>query len=119
MNIQSFSFQHAIPADMQAQLDRVLYGSDFVGEQLQRAPQILTTLVDSGRLFRHMTVSDFVASLTHYCQNISTHEQFDVAIRQWRMCEYVRIIWRDLTGAADLIEVMSEVSCIAEVALQA
>jgi glutamate-ammonia-ligase adenylyltransferase len=119
MNIQSFSFQRAIPADMQAQLDRVLYGSDFVAEQLQRRPQILSTLVDSGRLFRHMTVSDFVASLAQYCQNISSHEQFDVAIRQWRMSEYVRIIWRDLTGLAELTEVMSEVSYVAEVALQA
>jgi glutamate-ammonia-ligase adenylyltransferase len=124
INLQSFFFQQPPPIDLQQQLDHVLLGSDFVAEQLQRAPQILSTLVDSQRLFRPMAASEFVSTLharIHHLKNqqVETNEAFDIAIRQWRQCEYVRIIWRDLTGAADLIEVMNEVSYLAEAALQA
>lgn len=94
-----------------AQLDRVLMGSDYVADQLQRHPDLIEQLdLDAGELKAGILTEQVLASV----EAVESEEALSVALRRLRRLAMVRIIWRDLTRSADLVETTRMLSELAD-----
>jgi glutamate-ammonia-ligase adenylyltransferase len=93
------------------ELDRVLMGSDYVADQLQRHPELISQLnLDAGELPAGALTEQVLASV----EAVESEEALSVALRRLRRLAMVRIIWRDLTRLADLSETTRMLSELAD-----
>ncbi len=93
------------------ELDRVLMGSDYVADQLQRHPELSEQLnLDAGELPAGALTEQVLASV----EAVESEEALSVALRRLRRLAMVRIIWRDLTRLADLTETTRMLSELAD-----
>ena len=93
------------------QLDRVLLGSDFVADQLNRHPDIISQIVLSDGGYAPGVLTESVEQLV---KEVETEEQLSQVLRVVRRREMVRIIWRDLNRLADLSETTRVLSELAD-----
>lgn len=96
---------------------RVAAASEFVLEQSVRDPAMLLGLVDSGELDRRFTPGELCAQLAAAAQAATTEEELARNLRRQRTRQQVRIIWRDLTRQADLVETCRDLSDMADAAI--
>ncbi|WP_432697218.1 bifunctional [glutamate--ammonia ligase]-adenylyl-L-tyrosine phosphorylase/[glutamate--ammonia-ligase] adenylyltransferase [Marinobacterium sp. YM272] len=103
-----------IPESLLEGLPRILIGSDYVCEQLQRQPELLAQLHETGDLWRRYApgeLRDRAAAALAGCENdTELHRQ----LRLIRRREMVRIIWRDLNRLADLEETTGTLTDMAD-----
>jgi glutamate-ammonia-ligase adenylyltransferase len=100
------------------QLRKVLCGSDFVQRAFMRDDSLLESLWQSGALAVPRSREDYVARVsTLEADHAASEAQFGKALRQLRRAEMVRLVWRDLTGAASLHDTLRETSWFAESAI--
>ena len=99
-------------------LTPVLAFSDFVAQSCTRDPEMLQELVESGDLFRPYDADDCDRKITSYVSGQMDDTQLMTQLRHFRRREMTRIAWRDLAGWADLQEVMSTLSNLAESCLR-
>lgn len=97
------------------QLDRVWMGSDYVAEQMARAPIIMLTRLLDGSLLRCYTRPEYRHRLKNQLADVKDANQLSVLLREFRHQEMVRIIWRDLAGLADVQDITAELSALADV----
>ena len=100
-----------------AQFARVTAASDFVIEQSVRDPLMLLELVQSGELDRVFAPGELCAQIATAVSAAETDDQLGRALRRQRARQQVRIIWRDLTRQADLIQSCRDLSDMADASI--
>ncbi len=96
---------------------RVAAASEFVLEQSLRDPAMLLTLAESGELDRPFAPGELCAQLAAATQAASNEDELARNLRRQRTRQQVRIIWRDLTRQADLIQTCRDLSDMADAAI--
>ncbi len=97
------------------QLRMVLGGSDFVHRALLRDDGLLQSLWQGGALAAARSREDYSARVAELeATHAASEAQFGKALRQLRQTEMVRLVWRDLTGAASVHATLRETSWFAE-----
>ncbi|KNH46919.1 bifunctional [glutamate--ammonia ligase]-adenylyl-L-tyrosine phosphorylase/[glutamate--ammonia-ligase] adenylyltransferase [Pseudomonas lini] len=99
------------------QFARVTAASDFVIEQSLRDPLMLLELVQSGELDRAFAPGELCAQIATAVSTAETDDQLGRALRRQRARQQVRIIWRDLTRQADLIQSCRDLSDMADASI--
>jgi glutamate-ammonia-ligase adenylyltransferase len=97
--------------------DRVCAASDFVSEQVCRDPQMLLELAESGALERSFVADELRGQIAEAVQAADSEDELGRNLRRQRMRHQVRIIWRDLTRQADLIETCRDLSDMADASI--
>jgi glutamate-ammonia-ligase adenylyltransferase len=102
---------------------RVWEASEFVALSCARAPETLADLLASGDLDRALTPGDLDRSLTEALHELEAaaaadDERLKRALRRFRRRQMVRIVWRDLAGAAPLEETLEDLSELADVCIR-
>lgn len=97
-----------------SELLTVLASSQFIAQQFQRKPDLLSELIESGDLHRSYTRDELSQKLTSAIAEVVDEAELARVIRIFRQREMVRLGWRDLTGKAPLKEVVETLSELAE-----
>ncbi len=108
---------NAWPEARQAAFDRVCAASDFVTEQVCRDPQMLLQLADSGELERSFSAGQLRGQLADALSSAASEDELGRNLRRQRARQQVRIIWRDLTRQANLIETCRDLSDMADASI--
>jgi len=93
---------------------RVCALSDYVRQQLVRDTPMVADLLNSGLLDRALNAREYVAELADV-----TPADLDVRLRHCRQRAMVRIIFRDLTRRASLVETTGDLSDLADACIDA
>ncbi|ORC57363.1 bifunctional glutamine synthetase adenylyltransferase/deadenyltransferase, partial [Pseudomonas floridensis] len=104
----------AWPASRRDAFDRVCAASDFVTEQVCRDPRMLLEMAESGELERSFSAGELRGQIADALSTATTDDELGRNLRRQRMRQQVRIIWRDLTRQADLIETCRDLSDMAD-----
>jgi len=107
----------AWPAERLAAFDRVCAASDFVAEHVGRDPQMLLDLAESGELERSFTANELREHIANAVAEAATDDELGRNLRRQRTRQQVRIIWRDLTRQADLVETCRDLSDMADASI--
>jgi glutamate-ammonia-ligase adenylyltransferase len=108
----------AEPARGQA-LERLLACSAYAAETLVRYPQLLRELLSTGRLERQNERDEMAAALAGFCPPGLAEPEVQNRLRVFRHRELIRILWRDVNGAADVSESLRDLSDLADAAINA
>lgn len=100
----------SFPIELRSSAELALNASPYLQEQLTRFPQWLESLVVS----RPYQDSELVQTIALEIAAINDEPSLMRAVRQIRHRETVRIAWRDLTGAAELVETLQTTSDLAD-----
>jgi len=103
--------------ERRAQFDRVTAASDFVIEQSVRDPLMLLSLVQSGELDRPFAPGELCAQIAAAVNTAQTEDELGRILRRQRARHQVRIIWRDLTRQADLVQTCRDLSDMADASI--
>ncbi|MBU1330291.1 MAG: bifunctional [glutamate--ammonia ligase]-adenylyl-L-tyrosine phosphorylase/[glutamate--ammonia-ligase] adenylyltransferase [Gammaproteobacteria bacterium] len=95
-------------------LRRVAAASDFVAQQAQRDAPMFIELAVSGALGESLSDGALRAQLQQALQGCQSEDELGRCLRRFRNRQQVRIIWRDLTRQADLIETCRDLSDLAD-----
>ena len=98
-------------------LRRVCALSDFVHEQVVRAPELLAELGASGELERRLQGGELRAQLRAALADCADEDELGRRLRRFRNRQQVRIIWRDLNRQADLAETCRDLSDLADASI--
>ncbi|MCQ2994999.1 bifunctional [glutamate--ammonia ligase]-adenylyl-L-tyrosine phosphorylase/[glutamate--ammonia-ligase] adenylyltransferase [Pseudomonas syringae] len=104
----------AWPDSRRAAFDRVCAASDFVTEQVCRDPHLLLDLAESGELERSFAPGELRGQLATAVAEAVSEDELGRNLRRQRARQQVRIIWRDLTRQADLVETCRDLSDMAD-----
>ncbi|MCQ9470722.1 bifunctional [glutamate--ammonia ligase]-adenylyl-L-tyrosine phosphorylase/[glutamate--ammonia-ligase] adenylyltransferase [Pseudomonas alliivorans] len=104
----------AWPESRRLAFDRVCAASDFVTEQICRDPCMLLDMADAGELERSFSAGELRGQIANALGTATTDDELGRNLRRQRMRHQVRIIWRDLTRQADLIETCRDLSDMAD-----
>ncbi len=104
----------AWPEARRAAFDRVCAASDFVADQVCRDPNMLLELADSGVLERRFTPGELRDQLAAALDQAASEDELGRNLRRQRTRQQVRIIWRDLSRQADLVETCRDLSDMAD-----
>ncbi|MEE4909278.1 bifunctional [glutamate--ammonia ligase]-adenylyl-L-tyrosine phosphorylase/[glutamate--ammonia-ligase] adenylyltransferase [Pseudomonas alliivorans] len=104
----------AWPESRRLAFDRVCAASDFVTEQICRDPRMLLDMADAGELERSFSAGELRGQIANALGTATTDDELGRNLRRQRMRHQVRIIWRDLTRQADLIETCRDLSDMAD-----
>lgn len=109
----------ALPAALLAdavagELVRVWAGSDYAARQCSGKPAMLAALLASGELARIYRAGELRSHVEAALANVTDDDTLAAALRALRHREMLRIIWRDLTGQADLAETTGDLSDLAD-----
>ena len=88
--------------------------SEFAARTCALFPGVLQELHTTGELYRAYAQDELKARLIAATAEIHDEAQLKTGLRQLRRREMLRIAWRDLTGLADLREVMTTLSDLAD-----
>ncbi|WP_322845661.1 bifunctional [glutamate--ammonia ligase]-adenylyl-L-tyrosine phosphorylase/[glutamate--ammonia-ligase] adenylyltransferase [Pseudomonas sp. B33.4] len=97
-----------------AQFARVTAASEFVIEQSVRDPLMLLALAQSGELDRAFAPGELCAQIAAAVNAAQNEDELGRALRRQRSRHQVRIIWRDLTRQADLVQTCRDLSDMAD-----
>ncbi|MBV1931971.1 MAG: bifunctional [glutamate--ammonia ligase]-adenylyl-L-tyrosine phosphorylase/[glutamate--ammonia-ligase] adenylyltransferase, partial [Porticoccaceae bacterium] len=105
------------------QLYRVWSGSEFVALTCLRQPELFQTLVDSGNLLTGYDDSTLHTRCLKALQEETVNKAEREAglhrqLRYFRRYEMLRIIWRDLSRSAELLETTRDMSRLADAVIQ-
>ena len=105
-----------LPDVVSDSLAKVWACSDFVKQTCMRSPELLLELVNSGDLLNS-------SSEEYYSQSIAAEfnpgdeDALNSHLRLFRRREMLRVVWRDISGWADLVETTRDLSLMAEACL--
>ena len=102
-----------------AELERVFAASEFVAEAAIREPALLSNLCATGELGRARAANEVRDRAMSMLESGDDEAGFMDGLRRLRRRELVRIAWRDLTGAAPIAEVLSDLSDLADATIVA
>lgn len=88
--------------------------SDYVANQLQRFPQLIIELAQTGDLWRGYEEGHCEQRLQQSLKRANDEASLATILRQHRRREMVRIIWRDSNKLADFVETARDLSHLAD-----
>ncbi|MCB1865495.1 MAG: bifunctional [glutamate--ammonia ligase]-adenylyl-L-tyrosine phosphorylase/[glutamate--ammonia-ligase] adenylyltransferase [Chromatiales bacterium] len=97
---------------------RVFAASDFARRTAERWPEMLDGLRASGALDAPRAPGTIAAEVAHACVEAGDEEQLGRALRLARQREMLRICWRDIGGLAELDEILTDLSNLADACVQ-
>jgi len=97
---------------------RVWSGSEFVAITCIGQPEMFQQLVTSGDLGASYDPGCYAERLADQLTAVSDEAQLLRTLREFRNREMVRIVWRDLSRAAELEETTGDMTALAEAVLQ-
>ncbi|QXI29014.1 bifunctional [glutamate--ammonia ligase]-adenylyl-L-tyrosine phosphorylase/[glutamate--ammonia-ligase] adenylyltransferase [Pseudomonas vanderleydeniana] len=101
-------------AERWADFARVSAASDFFIEQAVRDPLMLLELVQFGDLDRVFAPGELCGQIAAAVQQADSEDELARVLRRQRNRQQVRIIWRDLTRQADLVQTCRDLSDMAD-----
>ena len=101
-------------SEFQSQLATVWGCSDYVGQKCETHPEVFRQLVSSNDLFSSYDEKYYVESLKPLLPDDGDEEQLAKVLRRFRRREIMRIIWRDFTRQAPLLETTRDMTLLAE-----
>ena len=104
----------ALPVELREDFLRVTAVSDFVAEQLQRYPQLLLNEQVIALLQRELAPGEMRAMLQANLADCADEDDLGRRLRRFRNRQQVRIIWRDVTRQAALVETCRDLSDMAD-----
>ena len=104
----------AWPKGRLSAFDRVCAASDFVADQVSRDPLMLLDLAEAGELERSFQPGELLGQLANAVVQAASDDELGRNLRRQRTRQQVRIIWRDLTRQADLVETCRDLSDMAD-----
>ncbi len=108
-------FDKVVPDEILSSLASVWAVSQFVSQNCLRQDGLLKELIDSGDLLiDYQELNDFQSRLIQQMANCETEQQLMAGLRWFRRREMIRIVWRDISGWADLTQVLLELSLLAD-----
>ena len=102
------------PAQRREQLPRLLACSDFVHQQILRAPADFLALAASGELERPLGPGELREALQQALQDCADEDTLARQLRRFRNRQQLRIIWRDISRQASLQQTCLELSALAD-----
>ncbi|MEE4373929.1 bifunctional [glutamate--ammonia ligase]-adenylyl-L-tyrosine phosphorylase/[glutamate--ammonia-ligase] adenylyltransferase [Pseudomonas alliivorans] len=114
LSAEALASFEAWPESRRLAFDRVCAASDFVTEQICRDPRMLLDMADAGELERSFSAGELRGQIANALGTATTDDELGRNLRRQRMRHQVRIIWRDLTRQADLIETCRDLSDMAD-----
>ncbi|MGE8360828.1 bifunctional [glutamate--ammonia ligase]-adenylyl-L-tyrosine phosphorylase/[glutamate--ammonia-ligase] adenylyltransferase [Pseudomonas sp.] len=93
---------------------RVCAASDFVVQQAARDPLMLLDLADSGELERSFQAGELRGQLADCLATCDDEDSLSRTLRRFRNRQQLRIIWRDISRQADLVETCRDLSELAD-----
>lgn len=102
------------PEHRRETLRRVVAASDFVLEQAQRDPLMFLQVADSGELESSLTSGSLRAQLEAALDGCDDEDELGRRMRRFRNRHQLRIIWRDISRQADLVETCRDLSDLAD-----
>ncbi|NWC11520.1 bifunctional [glutamate--ammonia ligase]-adenylyl-L-tyrosine phosphorylase/[glutamate--ammonia-ligase] adenylyltransferase [Pseudomonas agarici] len=96
---------------------RVSAASDFFIEQSVRDPLMLLELVQFGDLDRGFAPGEMCGQIAAAAQQADSEDELGHVLRRQRTRQQVRIIWRDLTRQADLMQTCRDLSDLADASI--
>jgi glutamate-ammonia-ligase adenylyltransferase len=88
--------------------------SDFVAEQCSADPALFQQLVESGDLAQSYDADAYLQRLQQQLAEVSGEEQLSQQLRIFRRREMIRIVWRDFTRSAPMLETTRDATLLAE-----
>lgn len=110
--LQQSCAQTPLLEDNENSIKQILALSDFVAEALIRTPTMLETLLNQGLLQQNQV--DYQQQLSLALENVSSEEQLQQCLRQFRALHMVRLAWRDLLNMQDIETSLQHVSTLAD-----
>jgi glutamate-ammonia-ligase adenylyltransferase len=104
----------AWPAARLESLRRVAAASDFVVQQGARDAQMLLDLAASGALEQSLAPGELRAQLQDKLAGCADENDLGQRLRRFRNRQQLRIIWRDISRQADLVETCRDLSELAD-----
>ncbi|HEX5841732.1 MAG TPA: bifunctional [glutamate--ammonia ligase]-adenylyl-L-tyrosine phosphorylase/[glutamate--ammonia-ligase] adenylyltransferase [Pseudomonas sp.] len=95
-------------------LRRVGAASDFVVQHGLRDPQMLLDLAASGELERRLGAGEMREQLATHLLECASEDELARRLRRFRNRQQLRIIWRDISRQADLVETCRDLSDLAD-----
>ncbi|WP_122585815.1 bifunctional [glutamate--ammonia ligase]-adenylyl-L-tyrosine phosphorylase/[glutamate--ammonia-ligase] adenylyltransferase [Pseudomonas viridiflava] len=114
LSVDALASFEAWPESRRLAFDRVCAASDFITEQICRDPRMLLDMADAGELERSFSAGELRGQIADALSTATTDDELGRNLRRQRMRHQVRIIWRDLTRQADLIETCRDLSDMAD-----
>ena len=108
-----------VPESLRPQLARVSACSPYAAGMLARYPQLLPELVSTRRLARASRAGEIGALVADCASATASEEEFLRSLRIVRHRELLRILWRDVAGAATVAESLRDLSDLADAAIGA
>lgn len=100
------------------QIEQVWEFSDYVAQTCLRTPRLLAELCAGGLLDRAYQGGEMAAALAGMLEGVQDEAALESSLRRFRQREMLRIIWRDLLGAAALEETLEDLSELADVCIR-
>ena len=97
---------------------RVWEASEFAALTAARSPETLAALITDGDLSRSLTADDLSGQLRAALAELTDEASLHKALRVFRRRQMLRIVWRDLSGWADLDETLEDLSALADCCIQ-
>ncbi len=91
--------------------------SDFISENCIKHPAVLYNLLTNGDLYKKYKEGEYRIKLSTVLNKIDNFKHLFSALRTFRTSEMIRIAWRDINGLDNLIETMSNLSCLADASI--
>lgn len=107
------------PDDVKSSIARVFACSEYIARHCVRKPSMLAELVSSGDLLTACRLEDYTGRLTRALEGIDDPETLHRVLREFRQREWIRIVWRDIAGWAELEQTTRELSWLAEACVDA
>ena len=116
--IESNPDAHNLDARVIGTLSSVWMASDFVSQKCIRSPLMFIELAQHDLLSSYK-YDHYIETLKERLKQVSDEVQLQYELRQYRQREMLRIIWRDISGWADLNETIGDLSHLAEACIDA
>jgi len=113
---QQLSLDNTLPP--LTQLPKVWAASDFVVQYCLRQPQAFLELLASGDLQRDYADDEYLQRLRKLSDSCASSQQLGTVVRQFRNREMVRIAWRDISDLSSLLQILRELSLLADACVQ-
>lgn len=113
--LKSIEHKGAKTIAWEAALHRLLQASQFASQTLARWPEMLEPIVAA------LPDTEYFAEqrLVHYCQDVSSEEEFMSALRVWRNEQQVYLIWQEVLESPELPLRLTRISHVADLAITA